>query len=114
MPRLIALLALGALAGCSHPAADRRAAAKALIAAHCAACHVIPGVATARGQVGPPLAGIARRQIIAGRLPNTPENLRRFLLHPQSVQPGGAMPELGLTPAQAAVIVDYLSTLDNP
>jgi cytochrome c2 len=108
------LLAMTALAACNHPAADRQAAARTLIAAQCAACHVVPGIATARGQVGPSLAGLARRQVIAGRLPNTPENLRRFLLHPQSVQPGGAMPELGLTPAEAAAITDYLYMLDTP
>ncbi len=113
MPRLILLLPLLAVSACARPS-GRHAEAKALIASQCASCHVVPGIETAHGEVGPPLAGLARRQVIAGRLPNTPENLRRFLLHPQSVQPGGAMPELGLTPQQAAAITDYLYTLDKP
>jgi cytochrome c1 len=112
MPRVIVILALVALAACSR--SNGHAEAKALIAAQCAACHTIPGVGEARGQVGPPLTGFAQRQTIAGRLPNTPANLRRFLLHPQSVQPGGAMPELNLTPRQAAALSDYLYTLDKP
>jgi len=112
MPRLSLILLLAALPACSRTAPH--AGAKALIAAQCATCHVVPGVATARGLVGPPLAGFARRQTIAGRLPNTPANLRAFLIHPQSVQPGGAMPELGLSPAQAAMLADYLYTLDKP
>jgi mono/diheme cytochrome c family protein len=113
MPRLIALFALLPLAACSHDSGER-AKAKALIAANCAACHVVPGVATAQGRVGPSLAGLAKRQVVAGLLPNTPANLRRFLEHPQSVQPGGAMPELGLSPEQTKIIADYLYTLDKP
>jgi cytochrome c1 len=112
MPRLTLILALMALSACSR--SNGHTEARALIAAQCAACHTIPGVEAARGQIGPPLAGFAKRQTIAGRLPNTPANLRRFLLHPQSVQPGGAMPELNLTPRQAAALSDYLYTLDKP
>jgi len=113
MPRLTGLLLIAGLAACGR-ATDHHADAKALIAAQCAACHTIPGVAGARGQVGPPLAGFAKRLTIAGRLPNTPGNLRYFLLHPQAVQPGGAMPEMGLTPAEADAIAAYLRTLDEP
>jgi cytochrome c2 len=113
MSRLIVLLSLLALAACG-PDGSIHAEAKALIAANCAACHVVPGVATAQGRVGPSLVGIAKRQVLAGTLPNTPTNLRRFLAHPQSVQPGGAMPELGLTNRQAQIIGDYLLTLDKP
>jgi len=111
MPRLI-LLALLPLAACGQPRGH--AEARALIASHCAACHSVPGVTGANGKVGPSLAGIATRQIIAGKLPNTPVNLRHFLEHPQAVEPGGGMPELGLTQQQSAVIADYLYTLDKP
>ncbi|WP_240047682.1 c-type cytochrome [Sphingomonas panacisoli] len=83
---------------------------RVLIASQCAACHIVTGVPTARGRVGPSLVGIGRRRYIAGTLPNTPANLRRFLEHPQSVQPRGAMPELGLTPQQANAIAAYLET----
>lgn len=113
MSRLIALLALVPLTACGR-SDDPHAAAKQLIASQCAACHIVPGVPVAHGQVGPTLAAITRRQIIAGKLPNTPANLRAFLEHPQSVVPGGAMPELGLSPRQARIIADYLYTLDTP
>lgn len=112
MSRLIALALLAPLAACDRTGGH--AQARALIAANCAACHVVPGVATARGRVGPSLAGLAQRQVIAGTLPNTPANLRRFLRHPQSVVPGGAMPELGLDDRQTQIITDYLLTLDKP
>ena len=59
----------------------------------CEACHSIPGVAGARGQVGPPLDGIANRTYLAGQLNNTPENLIRWIRDPQGIQPGTAMPE---------------------
>lgn len=94
-------------------AGDRHAAAKSLIAAQCAACHTVPGVPGAVGRVGPSLKGIARQQIIAGKLANTPANMVRWLMHPQQVTPGNAMPEMGLTQDQARKIADYLYTLDE-
>ena len=45
----------------------------------CGACHEIPGIADANGQVGPPLTHFARRTVIAGMLPNTPANLVRWI-----------------------------------
>jgi cytochrome c1 len=62
------------------------------------ACHVIPGVPGARGMVGPPLTMFARRAYIAGQLPNEPDNLLRWLQDPQAVEPGTAMPNLGVGP----------------
>jgi cytochrome c2 len=94
-------------------AGDPHAAAKAMIAAQCAACHTIPGISGAVGMVGPSLKGIARQQIIAGVLPNNPANMIRWLMHPQQIVPGNAMPEMGLTQDQARKIAAYLSTLDK-
>ena len=94
-------------------AADPHAEAKGLIAAQCTACHTIPGIPGAVGMVGPSLEGIARQQIIAGVLPNNPANMIRWLMHPQQVVPGNAMPEMGLTQDQARKIATYLSTLDK-
>lgn len=87
--------------------------AKALIARQCAACHEVPGVGVATGRVGPSLKGIGRQQIIAGKLPNNPANMVRWLMHPQQVYPGVAMPEMGLTQDQARKIAAYLYTLDK-
>jgi cytochrome c2 len=77
----------------------------------CEACHSIPGVAGARGQVGPPLDGIANRTYLAGQLNNTPENLIRWIRDPQGIQPGTAMPELGVTEQDGKDIAAYLYTL---
>lgn len=120
-PRGIVLaLALVLLCGCEGDV-ERTAAAmtggtpargKEIIRRYgCEACHSIPGVAGARGQVGPPLDGIASRTYLAGRLPNTPENLLRWIRDPQQVEPGTAMPELGVTERDGRDIAAYLYTL---
>ena len=77
----------------------------------CGACHVIPGIQEATGEVGPPLTNMARRTIIAGVLPNTPENMARWLRDPQAVVPGNAMPNVGVTEQQARDMAAYLATL---
>lgn len=94
-------------------AADPYASAKTTIAAQCGSCHSVPGVPGAVGKVGPSLRGIARQRIIAGKLPNTPANMVRWLMHPQQVDRGNAMPEMGLTDQQARAIAGYLQTLDE-
>ena len=110
---LLASLA-GALSAChAAPAADDVRLGQVVITrAQCGSCHVIPGVADARGQVGPPLTGFARRTIIAGMLPNTRDNLVRWLLNPQAIVPGNAMPTSGLSPREAQDAAAYLDTLD--
>ena len=77
----------------------------------CGSCHVIPGIQNAKGVVGPPLMFFSRRTMIAGELPNSPENLVRWLKNPPSVEPGTAMPDLGLTDQQANDVAAYLYTL---
>lgn len=77
----------------------------------CGACHTIPGVHAARGLVGPPLMFFSRRTMIAGELPNSPDNLVRWIRDPHSVEPGTAMPNLGLTETDAHDVAAYLYTL---
>ena len=77
----------------------------------CGSCHEIPGVAAAKGRVGPPLGGIASRVYLAGVLPNSPENMARFIRRPREVDPRTAMPDLGVTEAHARDMVAYLQTL---
>lgn len=79
----------------------------------CATCHVIPGIVGATQHVGPPLGGIAGRAYLGGVLPNTPENMVRFLRDPQAVDPLSAMPALGLTEQDARDVAAFLSTLDR-
>jgi cytochrome c1 len=77
----------------------------------CGSCHEIPGIANARGLTGPPLTHFARRTIVAGLLPNTPQNLVHWVRQPQAVVPNNAMPDSGLTDAQARDVAAYLYTL---
>jgi cytochrome c2 len=77
----------------------------------CGACHVIPGIIGADGMVGPPLDHIASRGFLAGMLHNSPDNMVTWLRHPQQIVPGNAMPDLGLSEADARDIAAYLETL---
>lgn len=77
----------------------------------CGACHTIPGVSGARGVVGPPLMFFSRRTMIAGELPNTPDNLVQWLKDPRQVEPKTAMPNLGLSDDEARDVTAYLYTL---
>ena len=100
------------LTACNSRAEQQRTkTAKALISSHCAACHVVPGVAVAVGRVGPVLGDIRRQQMIAGFFANTPGMLTQWIEHPQGMLPGNAMPEMGLTHLEAVEIADYLYTL---
>src|SRR5690349_10624361 len=58
----------------------------------CGSCHTIAGVPGAHGLVGPPLTNIGERAYVAGLLQNTPDNLVHWIMVPQQVQPGSAMP----------------------
>lgn len=80
----------------------------------CGACHEISGVSAARGLVGPSLTGIAERTELAGKLANTPENMIRWIKQPQSVEPDGGMPDMGVSEKQARDISAYLYTLRKP
>jgi cytochrome c2 len=77
----------------------------------CGACHAISGIPGARGQVGPPLDGFAGRASTAGKLANTPDNLVGWIRSPQSLEPGGIMPDMGVTEADARDIAAYLYRL---
>ena len=77
----------------------------------CHGCHAIPGIVGSERDVGPPLAGFARRTLIAGRLPNTPEHLARWLRDPQAIKPHTAMPASGMGQADAQAIAAYLGQL---
>lgn len=77
----------------------------------CGTCHRIRGTA-ANGNVGPDLTHFASRTtMLAGKLPNTRENLRRWLNDPQAVKPGALMPRFIYPSDSINVLVAYLSTL---
>lgn len=76
----------------------------------CTSCHDIPGAAP-RGIVGPPLAHIATRSYLAGRIANEPITMEVWIQHPQSVKPGTDMPDLGVSDRDARDMAAYLATL---
>ncbi|MGE0799361.1 MAG: cytochrome c family protein [Lautropia sp.] len=110
------LIAAGLVAGCSAAAdtaaAERRAGRELLEQYQCGRCHRIPGVAAARGDLAVTLERFGRRSYIAGRLPNTTDNLHRWLIDPDAVVPGTLMPNLGVDPADARRMAAYLASLD--
>ncbi len=77
----------------------------------CIACHAITGTA-AQCVVGPNLTRFGSRQsMAAGLMPNTPDNLARWLHNPQAVKPGSLMPNLLLNDAEIAALSAYLHSL---
>lgn len=120
IPLTSALLAGLLFSACAQPPRKTRAqlggdpdrGAILMVREACGACHEIPGVQAAHGEVGPPLSGFGRRTMIAGLLPNTPANLARWIATPQAIVPGNAMPNIQLTPQEAADMAAYLETLN--
>lgn len=77
----------------------------------CVTCHAVRGT-PAQARVGPDLTHFgARRSIAANTLPNTPENLARWLRNPQAVKPGNLMPNLNLSDQDIQALVAYLGSL---
>lgn len=106
-----------ALMACRQASADRHqpdaAAAergRAVIErVQCAACHVIPGIDWPRGKLGPSLERIDQQGLIAGRLPNTPENLASFIRNAPGHKPGTVMPAMPIDGREARDVAQYLA-----
>ncbi|MET8093926.1 c-type cytochrome [Micromonospora sp. NPDC005220] len=118
---LLAALPVVAATGCAStsppPPPESRAGrpdrGAQLIAQYgCGSCHTIPGIGRADGLVGPPLTRFGARSYVAGELPNNADNLQRWITDPQAVEPGTAMPNLGVSAIDAQDIAAYLYTLD--
>jgi cytochrome c len=115
------VLSLVALCGCQSNEVERQAAAmtggdphrgEAAISRYgCSTCHVIPGIKGADALVGPPLTKMGSRSYVAGVLPNTPDNMIRWLENPPAVDHLTAMPNLGVTDQDARDMASYLYTL---
>jgi cytochrome c1 len=86
---------------------------KRLLSDHgCVGCHVVPGIRAEPAYVGPPLDHWGRRSYIAGALTNNQENLVRWIVDPQAVEPGTAMPDLDVGQRDATNIAAYLLSLE--
>ena len=77
----------------------------------CGSCHVIPGVAASRGINAPSLEAFGKRSYIAGRIPNFPDALERWIVAPAALVPDTAMPAMGVSPEQARHMAAYLGSL---
>jgi cytochrome c2 len=119
---MIALALILLLTGCNRrvvppdrqfeiPGGDVDRGRQALVDYGCHTCHIIPGVTRADATVGPPLTAWAERGIIAGHFPNTPEYLIQWIMVPQEMDPGNAMPNMGVPEANARDMAAYLYTL---
>ena len=77
----------------------------------CVGCHTINGT-QAQGITGPNLTHVGSRGALAGHtLPNTPEDMARWIADPQAVKPGTLMPDVGLSDDQVNAVVAYLESL---
>jgi cytochrome c2 len=116
----IALALAGCASGCARESGppprviggDAERGRKTVAQYQCGACHFIPGVRGARGRVGPTLDRFGHRVYLAGKWPNEPELLVRWLVDPPSMAPLTAMPAVGATDKQARDMAAYLYTLE--
>jgi cytochrome c oxidase subunit 2 len=77
----------------------------------CIGCHTLNAMTPMKGMLGPNLSGIgSRKMIAAGWLPNTDDNLKRWLHDPQAVKKGVGMIIPKLTDAEVDALVAYLRT----
>jgi len=113
----LALACVAALAGCKDeptsvlPGGDIEQGLRLVTQYQCGACHTISGVQGAAGTSAPALDYIGRLSYIAGGIPNSPDNMMRWLRTPHAVKPGTEMPAMGLTEQEARHMAAYLYTL---
>lgn len=82
--------------------------ARLLVQYQCVGCHRMSDVSGAVGRAGPTLERFGSRSYIAGKVPNTPALLARWIADPQALVPGTAMPDMGVTAADAETIAAFL------
>ncbi len=105
------LLLTNASAGCSKVSGDDERGRQLVQQYQCGTCHVIPGANASKGTVAITLESFGVRSYIAGRIPNTDENLARWIVDPAAMVPGTLMPSMGVTPDDARAIAAYLRQL---
>jgi cytochrome c oxidase subunit 2 len=96
----------------SPPPNDQAAAdgAKVFADSPCTTCHMIQGVS--KGYIGPDLTHFgSRTTLAAGVLKNTPDNVAKWIAHPEDIKPGANMPALLLPGEKMSALVAYLESL---
>jgi mono/diheme cytochrome c family protein/cytochrome c551/c552 len=74
----------------------------------CHNCHHIDGVVGPETYIGPSLEDWHRRKYIAGLLPNSRDNLVRWIRDPQAISPATLMPDMQVSEGDARAIARYL------
>jgi cytochrome c oxidase subunit 2 len=91
--------------------AQAKAGGQFITTVACGGCHTIRGTSLA-GVKGPDLTHFGSRTTLASvTLPNTPENLDRWITDPATVKPETLMPRIAMPPDRVAEIVAYLEEL---
>lgn len=96
----------------AEPTSDNaRRGRDVFLRATCPQCHAIRGT-LAGGAYGPDLTHVGSRATIgAGILPNTSENLQRWIRNPHQFKPGNKMPPHDLSDADLQAVSEYLRSL---
>ena len=98
----------------TKPAEDdaaARAGRDVFLSQSCVNCHRVRGT-HARGTYAPDLTHLMSRQTLAaGMVPNSPDQLRKWVTDPQQTKSGCLMPAFGLSGQQVDLLVNYLTTL---
>jgi cytochrome c oxidase subunit 2 len=77
----------------------------------CINCHAVKGT-VANGRFGPDLTHLMSRDTIAaGTMPNTRDNLEKWIKDPDAYKPGCLMPAMQLSDQDVDQIASYLATL---
>lgn len=100
-------------AAAAAPTDQVRRGQQVFLRSACVGCHTIAGT-NAQGNIAPNLSHFGgRTTLAAGILPNTPENLRRWIENPAAIKPGAKMPAFGelLKPEDLDALVVYLESL---
>jgi len=94
------------------PADAAAAEGKAVYEANaCVNCHRVQGTPS-KGAFGPDLTHVASRDTIAsGAIPNTPENLKKWIADPNEMKPGALMPAMRLNDHDLDAVTKYMTTL---
>ncbi len=91
--------------------ASARAGREVFLSQTCVNCHRVRGTSAA-GTYAPDLTHMMSRQTLAsGIVPNTREELRKWLVDPQQTKSGCLMPAFRLSESNVDQLVNYLSSL---
>jgi cytochrome c oxidase subunit 2 len=91
--------------------ATARAGRDLFLSQSCVNCHRVRGT-SARGTYAPDLTHLMSRQTLgAGMVPNTKDQLLKWVTDPQQTKSGCLMPAFGLSGQQVDLLVNYLTAL---